>query len=229
MTQDNESGSAGQKGFWASRRGRFTLGGLLSVALAAAAGFLSPEVRRAACLELPKPEDLVYPQADGAVPYRDLGVQSLQPSFDGREIRFAARVYGEMQRAAYQGVQSPQYDGHAIASIGSVDEKDADGPFGRPMPPVAVLLSPELARQWAGVPLGAAVLIEGKAQFLADFPADSPTGRQLAGLRQLGQDLSMVRIPDHADFWVVASKITPLRALNDPRDRLMCKWRRLPG
>jgi hypothetical protein len=213
-------------GFWKSKKGKITLGGLFSVALAAAAGFLSPEVRTLACLELPNADELVYPHVEGGVPYRELASQAMQPSFDNQNVSFSARAYAEQDRTIYSGYLEPSFRSYSVAYVVGVDEKVQQGPFGREIPRFGVLLSPELAKQWSSVASGAAVKIEGRAEFLHDYPENSDIGKQRAAMRRLGQDLSGIRVPEFADSWVVAKSVTPLRALNDPRDRTMCKWRK---
>lgn len=213
-------------GFWRSKKGKITLGGLFSVALAAAAGFLSPEVRTLACLELPKADELVYPKVEGGIPYSELASQAMQPSFDKKNVKFSARAYAEQDRTIYSGYLEPTFLSYSVAYVVGVEEKVQEGPFGREIPKFGVLLSPELAKRWSSIASGAVVEIEGRADFLHDYPENSGIGRQRAAMRSLGQDLSGIRVPEFADFWVVAERVTPLRAVNDPRDRVMCKWRR---
>ncbi len=220
---NDASGQTGRKSFW-SRFGRYVLG-LGSIVVAVGTSLFLAEVRAWTCLDAPKADELRYPEAKGSVSYRELASQSLQPSFDGREVTFNAKAYGEYDRTAYTAYMTPARRSSSIAYVVGTDEKVQEGPFGREMPKVAVLLSPELSKQWSALANGSGVRIDGHAEFLHDAPPGSDMARGQESMRRLGQDPSVMRVPEFADFWVVATRITPLKALNDPRDRLMCRWR----
>lgn len=226
-TKENQESTLEKSRFWSSKKGKLTIGGLLSAVLAAVAGFMSPEVRTFTCLDLPKPEDLIYPDVENGVNYRELASQALQPSFHGKNIRFRVRAYSEFDRTPFQSLLSRKFDGYSIASIASAEDKPPAENIGGEFPEFTVLLSPDVAKQWSNFPKGSNIEIEGNAEFIDDFPSDSSVGQTKFALKKRGQDMSHLVVPPYADFIVVADRVTPLKPLNAPQDRLMCKWRKL--
>ena len=219
-------------GFWKSMAGKLTLGGLFSAALAMVAGFMSPEVRTLACLDLPKDSELAYPQVESETPYELLASQSQQASFDGKAVTFRARVYGEYGKAVLGSILPGKYKEYSIGHIRGIRDEPSAMEL-QDFPDVALLLGPELAREWTLLPRGSVVEVTGNAVFLSDFPADSRSGAMIAQARAMAARSSSAMpafvqpVPEYADFYVVAKGVRKLTALNDPKNRLMCKWRKL--
>lgn len=220
-----------ERRFWQTLRGKLTIGGVLS-ALLAVAGFLSPEVRQWACLELPPASELKYAQVEGETPFAELAASSLQSSFDGREVVFRGRTDGEAKSEFYRNVWSPRLtEQYTLANVRpiEVDPAALSSPFGQGFAPFVVLLDKTQARQWASLPKGTVVEVRGKAAFSRDMHPDSTSGAAMAGLNEQmarsGKPAVPTRMLEYADFYVVAAEVVPAKAVNDPRDRLMCAWR----
>lgn len=223
MTETDQT--PGRKPFWT----KWTVGGALSIGLAAVAGFASPEVRKATCLELPSAADLEYPRDEATLLLGALDTNTEQRLLDGKKIRFQARVFGETSlRTFYSGVlPSDLVEGHVAANIRPLDYTDTGTPLGGSelsQPPLVGTLVPDsLAAQLAGSPPGAVVEFEGTARYFVRPAPGSIAARNAASLPAgISRDISM-SVPDWADFYVVVDSLRVVPASNAPANRLLCR------
>lgn len=213
----------GRKPFWT----KWKIGGLFSILLAAVAGFASPEVRKATCLELPTPADLVYPRDNGTLLLDSLDTNTEQKQLNGKHVRFQARVYGEtpmqMFYAAYLDPDSVK--NHVAANIRPLDYEDAGTPFGgselSQPPPIAVIVADSLASELARLPPGSVVEFEGEAKYLSKAQPNSMAA-EMARKNPAGSETIMTP-PSWGDFYVMVTGLTAVEPSNAPRNRMLCR------
>ena len=193
------------------------ISGVLLTVLLTVAGFASKEFRQVSCLDLPEAADLRYPgEPAGAIPFDRVASDATQSTLNGKTLTFRARYYGETIRTAFLfGLPEEKLKRFMLLNLRATDFVATDTPLGstaQALPPLLVMVPLANADALVGLPMGTVLEITGKAIFL-EHPEPGSIGGKLAGSV----------LPDYADFYVTASHVEKVEAINRPEERLLCR------